>query len=945
MPYPEADAPLRHGEARVAVRAVGLNFRDVLIALGMYPVDALVGTEIAGVVTETGPGVTHVAVGDRVLGMAAGAAGPLAATDARLLTRMPSGWSFAEAATVPIAYSTAWYALVDLAAARPGQRLLVHAAAGGVGTAAVAVARHLGLEVYATAGPAKWPALRAMGLDDDHIASSRDAGFEAAFLDATDGRGMDIVLNALAGELTDASLRLLTGGGTFLEMGKTDVRDREQVARDHPGVDYRAFVTGDAAPERLTEILAQTTALAEAGTLALLPMRVWDVRRAPEAFRFMSQARHIGKIVLTVPPDPAAARTPGTVLITGGTGTLGGLVARHLAATGRATRAVLTSRSGPAARGAAALAAELATAGLAVSILAGDADRPGLTAVLAATRPTGVIHTAGVLDDGVIESLTPARTDAVLRPKADAAWNLHRTTRELGLDLDVFVLFSAGAATFGAPGQGNYAAGNAFLDALAAHRLAAGLPAVSLAWGLWADASGMTENLSAQDIDRIAQGGVGALSAEQGLGLLDLALTRDDALLVPARIDVAAIRAQAARGAGLAPLWRALTGGPARPPLAGVGSAQAGPAAQTLRQQLAGLTGADRDRLLLDLVRGHVAAVLGHASPEAVEPRRAFRELGFDSLTSVELRNRLSTATGLRLPATVVFDHPSSSALADHLRGRLLGDSAPAAAAPAVAAAAGEPIAIVAMSCRFPGDVRDPEGLWELLATGTDAISPLPRDRGWDVAGLADPESGSAGVSTGQGGFIGGATCFDPEFFGISPREALPMDPQQRLLLETSWEALERGGFDPATLRGSATGVYVGAAFSGYGVGLPPELAGHMMTGTAASVMSGRISYTLGLEGPAVTIDTACPPPRWRCTWRWPRCGPGSAPWPWPAEPPSWPRRAAWSASPSSRPWPPTDAARRSRPRPTAWAWPRASACWWSSGSPTPSATGIRCWP
>ncbi|MGN9788878.1 beta-ketoacyl synthase N-terminal-like domain-containing protein [Nonomuraea sp. ZG12] len=865
VPYPEATAPLQAGEVRIAVRAVGLNFRDVLIALGMYPVEALVGTEIAGVVTEIGAGVTQLSVGDRVLGMAAGGAGPLTVTDARLLTRMPSDWSFAAAATVPIAYSTAWYALVDLAAARPGQRLLVHAATGGVGTAAVAVARHLGLEVYATASPGKWAALREMGLDDDHIASSRTADFETAFLAATGGEGMDIVLNALAGELTDASLRLLHGGGMFLEMGKTDVRDPAELARDHPDVNYQAFVTGDAAPERLTEILAETTGLIEDGTLAMPPMRVWDVRRAPEAFRFMSQARHVGKIVLTVPPG----REPGTVLITGGTGTLGGLVARHLAATGRATRLVLTSRSGPAARGAAALAADLASAGLGVRIIAGDAaDRSALATVLApmvgsapvrravGERLRGVVHTAGVLDDGVIGSLTPARIDAVLRPKADAAWNLHELTR--GVDLDAFVLFSAGAATFGAAGQGNYAAGNAFLDALAAHRLAAGLPAVSLAWGLWADASAMTENLSAQDVNRISQGGVEALTADQGLGLLDLALTRDDALLVPARLDVAGIRAQAALGAGLAPLWRALTGGPARPPMASAVGAHGGSAAEALRQQLAGSSGADRDRLLLDLVRGHVAAVLGHTSPEAVEPRRAFRDLGFDSLTSVELRNRLATATGLRLPATVVFDHPSSSALADHLRTRLLGEGALVTAAPAVAAAAGEPIAIVAMSCRFPGDVQDPEGFWELLAAGTDAISPLPRDRGWDTAGLSEQDLAHVGANTGQGGFISGATDFDHDFFGISPREALTMDPQQRLLLETSWEALERAGLDPGTLRGSATGVYVGAAFSGYGAGLPAELAGHMMTGTAASVMSGRISYTLGLEGPAVTIDTAC---------------------------------------------------------------------------------------
>ncbi|HTF53703.1 MAG TPA: SDR family NAD(P)-dependent oxidoreductase, partial [Pseudonocardia sp.] len=856
--HPEASAPLTDGEVRIAVRAVGLNLRDVLITQGRYPDQAVVGSEVAGVVVEAGPAVAHVRVGDRVLGMAAGGAGPLTVTDARLVTRMPADWSFAQAATVPVAYSTAWLALVDLAAARPGQRLLVHAAAGGVGLAAVSLARHLGLEVYATASPAKWPALRAMGLGDDHIASSRTAEFETAFLAATGGEGMDIVLNALAGELTDASLRLLPRGGTFLETGKTDVRDRAEVAQNHPGVNYRTLVTSDATPERLAEILTEVTGLIDDTTLAKLPMRAWDVRRAPEAFRFMSQARHVGKIVLTVPPASVSAR-PGRLLITGGTGTLGGLIARHWATTGHAAGLVLTSRSGPAALGAADLAADLAEAGADVRIIAVDAaDRSALATVLAGIELTGVVHAAGALDDGVIGSLTPARIDTVLRPKADAAWNLHELTS--GLDLDTFVLFSSAAATSGAAGQGNYAAANAFLDALAAQRRAAGLPAISLAWGLWADTSALTGTLNARQVDRIVQGGVGPLSAEQGCALLDLAATRDDALLIPARLDVAGIRAQAAQGADLAPVWRALTGAPARPPLASAVGARGGSAAETLRRELAERAGPDRTRLLLDLVCGYAAAALGHTSAEAIEPRRAFRDLGFDSLTSVDLRNRLATATGLRLPATVVFDHPSALALAEHLRGRLLGEDAlVTASSPVAAVTEEESIAIVAMSCRFPGDVGDPEGFWELLAAGTDAISPLPRDRGWDAASLSDQDLANAGErNTARGGFISGAAEFDPDFFGISPREALAMDPQQRLLLQTSWEALERAGLDPATLRGTSTGVYVGATFSGYGAGLPPELAGHLVTGTAASVMSGRISYTLGLEGPAVTIDTAC---------------------------------------------------------------------------------------
>ncbi|HEY9241368.1 MAG TPA: SDR family NAD(P)-dependent oxidoreductase, partial [Streptosporangiaceae bacterium] len=558
---------------------------------------------------------------------------------------------------------------------------------------------------------------------------------------------------------------------------------------------------------------------------------------------------------------PAVSRPGGAVLVTGGTGMIGGLVAAHLAATRDIGQLVLASRSGPAAPGAAGLAARLAGAGARVRVVACDAaDRAALAGLLAGVADlTVVVHAAGVLDDGVIHALTPDRIDAVMRPKADAAWNLHELTQDM--DLDSFILFSSAAATLGSAGQGNYAAANAFLDGLAARRRAAGLPATSLAWGLWDQASGMTGHLSGTDRARLARAGTGALSAADGLALLDAALCRDEAVLVPARLDVAGLRAQAARGGQVTPLWRRLAGTPARGRAAG----NAADAGQDLRQKLAALPRPGQDQLLLDLVRGHAAAVLGHASPEEITPGRAFRDLGFDSLTALELRNRLTTATSLRLPATLVFDYPSATALAEHLRAGLAADAAsdwpgPSAAAPApvrapVAAVAGDAVAVVAMGCRFPGGVRDPEGLWDLLAAGTDAVSGFPADRGWDAP---DP----AGTSyTRVGAFVDDAADFDARFFGISPREALAMDPQQRLLLEVCWEAIERAGITPASLRATSTGVFAGGTFSGYGAGLPSGengAEGYLLTGTATSVLSGRIAYTLGLEGPAVTVDTAC---------------------------------------------------------------------------------------
>ncbi|MFD3663674.1 SDR family NAD(P)-dependent oxidoreductase [Streptomyces sp. NPDC058659] len=667
-----APEPLGPGQVRIAMRATGLNFRDVLIALGMYPDPALMGTEGAGVVTATGPGVTHLAPGDRVMGLLSGAYAPVVVADARTVARMPEGWTFAQAASVPVVFLTAVYALRDLADVKPGERLLVHSAAGGVGMAAVQLARHWGVEVHGTASPGKWEALRRLGLDDAHIASSRTLDFEAAFRTTSGGAGMDVVLNSLAREFVDASLSLLGPGGRFVEMGKTDVRDPEKVAADHPGVGYRAFDLGEAGPERIGEMLAEVLALFERGVLRHLPVTTWDVRRARDAFRHVSQARHTGKVVLTMPSglDPE-----GTVLLTGGTGALGGIVARHVVSEWGVRRLLLVSRRGPDAPGARELVTELEALGAVVSVAACDvADRDALTGVLAgipAEHPlTAVVHTAGVLSDGTLPSMTTADVEHVLRPKVDAAFLLDELTSTSAYDLAAFVMFSSAAAVFGGAGQGAYAAANATLDALASRRRAAGLPAVSLGWGLWAENSGMTGGLSDTDRSRLARSGATPMDSELTLSLLDAAMRRDDPALVPIALDVAALRAQERDGM-LAPLLSGLTRGsrPGATPAARRRTAAGGPAegATDLGGQLAAMTPDDRAAHLRDLVRTHVATVLGHGTPSRVDTERAFRDTGFDSLTAVELRNRLNAATGLRLPATLVFDHPTPGELAGHL--------------------------------------------------------------------------------------------------------------------------------------------------------------------------------------------------------------------------------------------------------------------------------------
>ena len=852
-PVPNADAPLEPGQVRVALRAIAANFRDIMITLGMFTHDALLGGEGAGAVAEVGPGVTEFSVGDSVYGFFPDGSGTLVAGDVRLLLPMPADWSYAEAAAISAVFTTAYMAFVHLADVKPGQRVLVHAAAGGVGMAAVQLARHLGLEVFATASRGKWDTLRAMGFDEDHISDSRSLEFEEKFRTVTGGRGMDVVLDSLAGEFVDASLRLVAPGGVFLEMGKTDIRDPGVIAQEYPGVRYRAFDLFEPGRPRMHQWMLDLAELFDAGVLRPLPATTFDVRRAPAALRYLSQARHTGKVVMMMPDAWAA----GTVLITGGTGMAGSVLARHLVAHHGARNLVLVSRSGPAAPGSAELVAELEAAGAQVQVVACDAaDRAALAEVIAAIPAqlplSGVIHAAGVLDDAVVTSLTPERVDAVLRAKVGAAWNLHELTRNL--DVSAFVMFSSMAGLVGSSGQGNYAAANSFLDGLAAHRRAHGLPAISLGWGLWDQASAMTGGLDTADVVRLGRDGIVALSSDEAMELFDTALIVDEPFMAPACIDLTALRAHAV---AVPPMFTDLVNAPSRRRVDD--SLAAAKSKSALAHRLHGLPEPEQHAVLLDLVRSHIATVLGNTSPEEIDPDKAFQELGFDSLTAVEMRNRLKAATGLALSPTLIFDYPTPNGLASYIRTELAGIPQEIKHAPAVRATGDDPIAIVGMSCRYPGGVNSPDDLWDMLTERRDVLSEFPSDRGWNLAGLYNPDPDVPGACyTRTGGFVDGVADFDPAFFGIAPSEALAMDPQQRMFLELSWEALERAGIEPGGLRGSATGVFAGVYTQGYGMGAAEAMEGFRLTGQSSSVASGRVSYVLGLEGPAVSVDTAC---------------------------------------------------------------------------------------
>ncbi|WP_143261731.1 type I polyketide synthase [Allokutzneria sp. NRRL B-24872] len=497
------------------------------------------------------------------------------------------------------------------------------------------------------------------------------------------------------------------------------------------------------------------------------------------------------------------------VLITGGTGTLAQVVARHLVEKHGVGRLVLAARGVVDAEFVASLAADVAVVRCDVTA------RDAVAAVLVGHPITAVVHTAGVLDDGVVESLTPARLAAVHAPKVLGAQHLDELTRDRSLT--AFVLFSSAAGVLGTAGQGNYAAANAALDAIARARHAAGLPATSVAWGMWAEAGGMAGGLSAADRARLARSGLAPLSTVDALAMFDAAVAGPEPVYVGAKLG----RVSAPRRARV-----------------------------------------ETDEAVLRSVRTAVAEVLGHTDARSVDVTRPFQELGFDSLTSVELRNRINAEFGLSLPATLVFDHPNAAALAERLKEELSGESAPAAAPVTAALAEDDPIVIVGMACRYPGGVRSADDLWNLVAEGGQGITPFPTDRGWELGSLLDGDQSRQGRSTArEGGVLHEAVEFDPEFFGISPREAIAMDPQQRLLLETSWEALEHAGIDPDSLRGSQTGVFAGVMAGDYATRVrqvPEDVEGFLGNGSTGSITSGRVSYALGLEGPALTVDTAC---------------------------------------------------------------------------------------
>ena len=843
-------------EVRVAVEACGLNFLDVFRAMGLVE-EGLLGEEFCGRISETGADVSAVSVGDRVAGFAFGTFGPEVVTREELVALAPAGVSATALATIPSVFVTCVLSY-ELAGLKAGDRVLIHAGAGGVGLAAIQLARAAGAEVFATASARKQAFLRSLGVE--HVFDSRSTAFSREILDVTDGAGIDVVLNSLTGEgFIEASLACLAQGGRFVELARRDILSQDEMTALRPDVEYSIldlYALKQEDPARPGAALTDVLDRIAAGELAPLTHTRWPLAETSAAMAYMRAARHIGKIVLTTPPfRTGRLRQDGTYLVTGGLGGIGCALAEWLAERG-AGIVVLNGRRPPDAAAEEAIEA-LRARGFRIEVeLADVTDTDALDAMLARMDGTlpplaGVIHSVGVLSDAALGNQSWESFESVLWPKMLGAWHLHRATADR--DLDLFVLFSSVAGILGNPGQANHAAANTFLDQLAAHRRARGLPGQAIAWGAWSEL-GEAEEQRERIAGRREASGTGWFTPAQGFKAFERLLRQDATNAVVASVDWPVFGdSLGTRPSVLEDLLTVAT------------EEDDSSSSESLLVQLAATPAAGREDLLVSFLQREVQAVL--RLPSAPAPAVGFFDLGMDSLMAVELRNRLNRAfsESYAAPNTLVFDYPTIADLARHLVDAL-GESAPGPAPALETDSEASPlppeprgddgIAIIGMACRFPG-APDIASFWRQLETGHDAVTKGRQDNGSWTGVAGDPALADGAWQ--HGGYVEGIDHVDARFFGLQPIGARTMDPQQRLLLETSWRALEDAGVDPEGLKGSRTGVYAGIATSEYrDLMMMAGGEGLNYLGTASSTAVGGVAFKLGLMGPAIPVTLNC---------------------------------------------------------------------------------------
>ncbi|MFI4954386.1 MAG: SDR family NAD(P)-dependent oxidoreductase, partial [Gammaproteobacteria bacterium] len=836
------EEPLIAGDDEIIIepKAVGLNFRDVLNAMNLYPGrPGLLGGDLAGIVKEVGKNITRYQVGDEVLGLASGSLASQAITQEALIIHKPAQMTFCEAASIPTIFMTAYLALVKLAKLKANETVLIHAGAGGVGLAAIQIAMYLKAKIICTAGSeSKRTYLQNLGIE--HVFDSRSLRFKEDVLRITDHQGVDVVLNALSGKgFIESSLQSCALKARFVEIGKRDIWNDEQVKACREDVEYHILALdqmSDDNPSQVHALLQEVMQLFNDQILMPVPKTIFLLLQAVNAFKYLQQAKQIGKVIITLPPAHVVFKEHENYLITGGLGGIGLEIAHYLSEHG-AKHIILAARHAPSDKAKDVIVA-LQARGVEVSIEACDVSQEKQVQALCKKYVLkGIFHTAGVIEDVPLDKQTPKSFAKVFAAKAQGAWYLHQATQKM--NLDYFVLFSSIASLNGSVAQANYATANSFLDALAQYRAQHGLKAQSIQWGPWREV-GMAKDL----IFSHERQGMKPFSNQEALKGLTQALKQDS-------IQLGIINASwkvVGESLGQVPSWlEALVD--KKLDSSFIQALQSTPIEQ-------------REGLLKQVIIQEVKKVLGQM--QMLDEKLGFFEMGMDSLMSLELKNRLQGLIGQPLSNTLAFDYPTIDTLVSYLASVLKIKELPQVKSTIQYISSSEPIAVIGMSCRFPGGANSPEAFWQLLAAGFDSSIEVPKTR-WDIDAYYDANPDAAGkIVTRKGCFINVPIDeFDAEFFNISPREAEYLDPQQRLLLETSWEAICDAGIDPHELRDSNTGVFIGMSSNDYGSLLEKYLdeksiEAYFGTGNAASTATGRISYTLGLKGPCLAIDTAC---------------------------------------------------------------------------------------